>query len=80
MRGFDQQGVVSAAWSKVGDLATQVQQGEWDRALLKSSVVTLGTLTGFPSGQVNKTIDAINAHRDGYPVSPYEYLTGPKKD
>jgi hypothetical protein len=34
MRGFDQQGVVSAAWSQVGDLATQVQQGEWDRALL----------------------------------------------
>jgi hypothetical protein len=80
MRGFDQQGVVSAAWSKVGKLATQVHQGEWDRALLKSSIITLGAFTGLPSAQINKTIDAINAHRDGYEVAPYEYLTGPKKD
>jgi hypothetical protein len=80
MRGFDQQGVLSAAWSKVGRLATQVKQGEWDRALLKSSVVVAGAFTGLPSAQINKTIDAINARADGYDVSPYEYFTGPKKD
>lgn len=84
-RGYDSSGVVAGAWKAYADLIQQVTPGEdgqvdLDKGVVKAAVTTTGVTLGLPSTQINKTIDAIEARRDGRDVSPYEYLVGPKKE
>ena len=79
LRGYDAKGVVATAYSDFGALLEQTQQGKLDKALVKASVRVAGDATGIPSGQINKTIDAIAAEQDGKDVSILDYLRGPPK-
>ncbi|MFT4197502.1 MAG: hypothetical protein QM601_06260 [Pseudoxanthomonas sp.] len=79
MRGYADRSVVADAWHSAAEAMTQAQQGKADKGALKASVKLAGFLTGLPSAQVNKTIDAVAASQDGREVSPYEYLEGPEK-
>lgn len=84
-RGYDSSGVVAGAWKAYADLLQRVTPGEdgevdMDKGVVKAAVTAGGVTLGIPSTQINKTIDAIEARADGRDVSPYEYLTGPKKE
>lgn len=84
-RGYDSSGVVAGAWKSYADLIERVTPGEdgevnMDKGVVKAAVTASGVTLGLPSTQINKTIDAIEARADGRDVSPYEYLTGPKKE
>lgn len=84
-RGYDSSGVVAGAWKSYADLLERVTPGEdgevdMDKGVVKAAVTAGGVTLGIPSTQINKTIDAIEARADGRDVSPYEYLTGPKKE
>src|SRR3546814_4192980 len=58
----------------------QAQQGELDKAAVKSVLTVAGYATGIPAAQIKKTLDAIEAARDGEDVSVLDYLTGPPRD
>ena len=63
-----------------GRLATQFHQGEWDRALRKAIVSTVGVVKHLPAGQINRTLDGIVALMDGRTSNPTAVLFGaPKK-
>lgn len=79
-RGYDSSGVVAGAAKAYAELFEQVKQGELDKGVVKAMSGVLGVTLGLPTTQINKTIDAIQARRDGRDVSFYEYLTGPKKE
>lgn len=79
MRGYDGGGAVASLFGNIFDVYQQAEQGEADAAAVKASVKLAGATTGIPSGQINKTIDAINAASGGKTIAPYEYLTGPPK-
>lgn len=84
-RGYDSSGVVAGAWRAYAELLEKLTPGEdgevnLDKGVAKAAVSAAGVTLGLPSTQVNKTIDAIAARADGRDVSPYEYLTGPKKE
>lgn len=84
-RGYDSSGVVAGAWKAYAELLEQLTPGEdgqvdLDKGVVKAAVSVAGVTLGLPSLQINKTIDAIEARADGRDVSPYEYLTGPKKE
>lgn len=84
-RGYDSSGVVAGAWRAYAELAEKLTPGEdgavdVDKGVAKAAVTAAGVTLGLPSTQINKTIDAIAARADGRDVSPYEYLTGPKKE
>lgn len=84
-RGYDSSGVVAGAWRAYAELVEKLTPGEdgqvsLDKGVTKAAVSAAGVTLGLPSTQVNKTIDAIAARSDGRDVSPYEYLTGPKKE
>jgi hypothetical protein len=92
LRGYDAKGVIANASQAVVTGINQTWQigkkayagedwqAELDKALLKSYVASAGVAAGVPSGQINKTIDAIAAKQDGKDVALSEYLTGPAKD
>lgn len=84
-RGYDSSGVVAGAWRAYAELLEKLTPGEdgevnLDKGVAKAAVSAAGVTLGLPSTQINKTIDAIAARADGRDVSPYEYLTGPKKE
>lgn len=79
-KGFDTGGVVAGAWKAYGDLVEQVADGELDKGVRRAAVNVMGVTLGFPSNQVNKTLDAIEADADGKDVSPYEYIAGLTKE
>ena len=79
-KGFDTGGVVAGAWKAYGDLVEQVADGELDKGVRRAAVNVLGVTLGFPSNQVNKILDAIEADADGKDVSPYEYIAGLTKE
>src|SRR3546814_15854643 len=58
----------------------QAQQGELDKAAVKSVLTVAGYATGIPAAQIKKTLDAIEAARDGEDVSVLDYLPGPPRD
>ncbi|MGD4429403.1 hypothetical protein QT726_22795, partial [Xanthomonas citri pv. citri] len=75
----------AGAWRAYAELLEKVTPGEdgevdLDKGVAKAAVSAAGVTLGLPSTQINKTIDAIAARADGRDVSPYEYLTGPKKE
>src|SRR5690606_28489369 len=66
-----------------GDLykaVNQVEQGEFDQALVKSWVNLIGTATGLPSAQINRLIDAYWREQKGEDVPAYEYVTGKRRE
>lgn len=84
-RGYDSSGVVAGAWRSYAELIEKIgpdKDGnvDLDKAVVKAAVSAAGVTLGIPSLQINKTIDAIEAQANGRDVSPYEYLTGPKKE
>lgn len=50
-----------------------------DVAVRKAAISTAGSLTGFPSSQVNKTLSALDEVRAGRKIELTELLTGHKK-
>jgi hypothetical protein len=66
--------------AEVERLGNQISQGELDEGLRKAVVNTAGILLHFPSGQVNRIIDGINALEEGKSESPAALIFGPPKD
>lgn len=59
----------------------QAEQGEIDPAMIKAFNNVGGTLFHYPSGQINKAVDAYWAEQvEGEDVALYEYVTGRKKE
>lgn len=62
------------------NLATQIHQGQADKALRKSVINMLGILFRLPAAQINRTIDGISALIDGETDNPAAIIAGaPKK-
>jgi hypothetical protein len=51
-----------------------------DGPFWRSQVTLAGMVFGIPSGQLNKTLQAIEAEGEGRDVSPLDYLTGPPRE
>ena len=79
IRGYDAKGILANLFEEIANVQTQVEQGDADKALVKSAVNVVGLTTGLPSGQINKTIDALAAANDGDEVLPHQYIMGPEK-
>lgn len=65
----------------VAKVVEQTSQAEVDAALLKSYVNMIGTLTGAPSIQTNRAIDAAwREHVEGEDVNSIEYILGKRQN
>ncbi len=82
LRGYDGGGAVATLFSTIYDAYEQAGQGELDRAAVRVGVDLTGQATGIPSTQINKTIDLIQAERDGRDVSALNWAMQepPKKE
>jgi hypothetical protein len=60
-------------------LATQIQQGELDDALRRSAINAAGVVTQLPAGQINRTIDGMEAVMDGRTSNPAVVVFGSSK-
>jgi hypothetical protein len=70
-------GPLGAFAGDIAKVVNQTSQAEVDAALLKAYMNMIGTLTGAPSAQTNRAIDA--AWREGVEgedVNSYEYILG----
>ena len=54
----------------------QAAQGEADLSLFKALSNAVGVMTGLPSGQLNKTVDAWYRLENGDDIAPVEFLMG----
>ena len=81
IRGFGAGGGPLGAFAgDVGKVVSQTSQAEVDAALVKAYVNMIGTLTGAPSAQTNKMIDAYwREHVEGEDVSSVEYILGKRQ-
>lgn len=83
LRGYDGGGVVRGLFGNIAAAYVQTRQyvkdGEGDAAMRRAYIKLLGAGFGIPSGQINKTMDAMDAEREGETVQPWRYLTGPKR-
>src|SRR3546814_853914 len=80
LRGYGSGGIVASFAEAARNSWDQAQQGELDKAAVKSVLTVAGYATGIPAAQIKKTLDAIEAARDGEDVSVLDYLTGPPRD
>ncbi|MRI43166.1 hypothetical protein D5301_13085 [Stenotrophomonas sp. MH181796] len=82
LRGYDGGGAVATLFSTIYDAYEQAGQGELDRAAVRVGIDLTGQATGIPSTQINKTIDLIQAERDGRDVSALNWAMQepPKKE
>lgn len=74
-------GPLGAVINDTAKVVKQTSQAEVDAALLKAYVNMIGTLTGAPSAQTNRAIDA--AWREGVEgedVNSYEYILGKRQN
>ena len=67
-------------FSELGKLGKQVEQGEVDKALLKSLNNTAGILFHYPAGQVNRTVEGFNALMEGKTANPLVLAFGPPRE
>jgi hypothetical protein len=67
-------------FSELDKLGTQIEQGEWDKALRKASINTAGILFHLPSGQINKTWDGVEALMNGETENPAAIIGGPPRN
>lgn len=65
-------------FSEIGKLAKQAEQGELDKALLKSLNNAAGMLFHYPAGQVNRTVEGWMAVQEGK-AGPEALVVGPPK-
>src|SRR3546814_19369283 len=72
-------GIVASFAEAARNSWDQAQQGELDKAAVKSVLTVAGYATGIPAAQTKKTLDAIEAARDGEDVSVLDYLPGPQR-
>src|SRR3546814_8329051 len=80
LRGYGSGGIVASFAEAARNSWDQAQQGELDKASVKSVLTVAGYATGIPAAQIKKTLDAIEAARDGEDVSVLDYLTGSPRD
>jgi hypothetical protein len=77
VKGFGAAGGPLGAFAKdIGGAITQTTQAEFDKSLIKSYINIVGTLTGAPSVQTNRLVDALWRETEGEDVPAIEYLTG----
>src|SRR3546814_10425655 len=79
LRGYGSGGIVASFAEAARNSWDQAQQGELDKAAVKSVLPVAGYATGIPAAQIKKTLDAIEAARDGEDMSVLDYLTGPPR-
>ena len=68
------------AFSELGKVAKQVEQGEIDEALIKSLNASAGILFHYPAGQVQRALDGYAALNNGDTSNPIVLLTGKPKE
>ena len=68
---------IANATKLVGE-ADDIMAGEADASTLRAAVSFVGSLTGLPSAQINRTIKGIEALEDGKTDNPAAVLTGYK--
>ena len=75
--GFDYQGPAGVRLvSDSQKAAQQAMQGEFDDAFRKASINLLGSLTGLPSTQINKSITGAQALNEGKTNNPAALIFG----
>lgn len=81
IRGFGGGGgPLGATMNDIAKVAQQTSQAEVDAALIKAYVNMIGTLTGAPSAQTNRAIDAAwREHVEGEDVNSIEYILGKRQ-
>ena len=68
-------------FSDTTDLATQINQGEFDKSLIKAIVKLSGDLFGLPAVQINRFIDGYDAYiEEGVTDNPLALALGYKKN
>src|SRR3546814_5733624 len=63
LRGYGSGGIVASFAEAARNSWDQAQQGELDKAAVKSVLTVAGYATGIPAAQIKKTLDAIEAAR-----------------
>lgn len=77
--GFDA-GTYGALLKAVWAPAAQIGQGDFDRALVKSTVNLTGMLLRIPSAQINRSVvEPVFDAAEGDEITPMEYLFGKMK-
>lgn len=84
LQGFEAGGTYGGVLSTLGKPLTGIggalaEDGEIDRRLVKDTMNMFGMLTGAPSTQLNRIIDAAWRQSEGDDVSPIEYVLGAKR-
>lgn len=64
VQGFKSGGVFGGAIASIGDLKTQVEQGEMDQAAVKAGFNALGYFTGLPTTQMSRIVVGIMDHEE----------------
>ena len=77
-QGFRGGSAITTTAKEVGQLFTQVKQGEWDQGLAMNALDVLGIWKKLPTGQIKKTLSAKAKAEEGYDVHWSEYLLGPQ--
>jgi hypothetical protein len=81
LQGFRGGSVVSSVAEEIGKAYKQADQGEADKAAIKSFVNLTGTLLKLPSSQANRGFDAYwREYIEGEDVGLAEYFIAVKKD
>lgn len=79
LQGFEGGGAYGAITKELASPFFQASQGEVDPAFVKSVINMTGLVTGLPSTQINRAVDAAWRQAEGDDVSPLEYLLGRMK-
>jgi hypothetical protein len=74
LSGFQGGGALGGFWDTVGKAGVQLSQGEVDAALLKSLNNVGGVIFRYPSGQMNRTAEALWRDMNGEDVEAMDYL------
>lgn len=77
LEGFRGGGSIATIIGDIAKAAEQIEQGEADLALFKAVNNVGGTFLHYPSGQINKTVDAILKDRIDENVEAIHYFLGP---
>ncbi len=77
LQGYDAATPVSALIKSVGNLATQLKQGEPDKALLKAGIMAAGLGTGMvPAVEANRVVELIDRIREGDDLEYKDFVRG----
>lgn len=80
LSGFRGGGPFGSFLKDVGGLAKQLEQGEWDAALVKKMNNVAGVMLHLPSSQTNVVIDAMFRASEGEDVAPIDFMIWREKD